>query len=349
MASGCMPATCIYAGTFCLSKKNKKQEKPVAKSIIMKKYSLILFIIFNLLQIGCNKQKEPIWITGTIKNFDKDIIYLKQIDAFNYHDNSLLDSTKIDENGNFKIKVHETTPILLNISKSNWQHPINNVLQESPERYFYGYCAMFFIPEPTIFLDRYTNVELEWNVRNSIDSFAFSSPYLHNQDKFHKYYQMENLSKGLYQDGGSFKKMEVKIAWESINQEINKALDKYEVLGQENKNLFNNYMYTEIKLGAINMFLNWYENIYKNELEKDFKVGEIPKIYTIVFDDYLNHNWSFQSVEFFKMTERFITFNMNKSKSEFRQYYPSSKEKKIIAKEVLKSNVVDKYLATIKL
>lgn len=47
------------------------------------------------------------------------------------------------------------------------------------------------------------------------------------------------------------------------------------------------------------------------------------------------------------MTERFVTFNLNKLHKSFKKFYPVSREKTSIAQKVLKPEIVEKYIRNI--
>lgn len=315
----------------------------------MKKYYSLLSILVYIVLAACNNQANNIVIKGNIKNYEGKLLYAKQIDAISYHSNSLLDSAIVDENGAFEFELSQTTPMLLNLSKYNRQHPVHSVLQDDPETYYYGYCAMFYIPEPTLYLDEPARVELDWTVKNQLDSFSFQYTNVDAQKEFYQYYLKENLSEGLYEEGGNFKPMTIEKAWGIIEQVTNETLAKYKVQEQGKENSFQNYLHTEIKLGGINMLLNWLEHLHKDQLEEAFSSGVLPSLYTHAFELYTNGQWNSKSVEYYKMTERFLTFNLNKAYGKFEQYYPPNEEKLNMAKKVLSPLILDKYVANIKL
>lgn len=312
----------------------------------MKKYIATVILLFSILFLACDNHPKPVTIRGTIKGLEGETVYVKQINPFSYNSNSLLDSSKVDKNGVFEFKIDTPLPILLNLSKENRQHPVNQVLRANPEYYYFGYCAMFYLPEPTLYLTEPSPIDLDWTVKSPLDSFTFKNLNYDYQGKFYNYYLKENLSEGLY-DGGDFKKMEINEAWDVIEQATNEALEKYDIEGNEEQDNYNTYLYTEIKMGAINMFINWFEAVHKDELDLAFTSGEIPPLYTNAFTIYSNEEWNHQSVEFYKMTERFVTFNLNKSRHEFQMYYPPNEEKIAIVKKVLEKDLVDSYIANI--
>lgn len=312
----------------------------------MKNHIAAIILLSSILFFACDNHPNPVTVRGTIKGLEGEMVYGKQINPFSYNSNSLLDSSKVDENGMFEFTIDEPLPILLNLSKENRQHPVNQVLRANPEYYYFGYCAMFYLPEPTLYLTESSPIDLDWTVKSPLDSFTFKNLNYDYQNKFYNYYLNENLSEGLY-EGGDFKKMEAQEAWDVIELAINETLEKYDVEGTEERDNYNAYLYTEIKMGAINMFISWFETIYEEELDVAFTSGEVPPLYTNAFTIYSNEKWNYQSVEFYKMTERFVTYNLNKSRREFQTYYPSNEEKIALAKKILPADLVDRYIANI--
>jgi hypothetical protein len=120
----------------------------------MKHITIIVFLLIAGTSCQNNLkslQKNTLSISGNIKGFEGKTLYLKKISAMSYYDDSVIDSFVVRDNGNFEFNLSESLPLLLNISKNGRQHPIHEILQNDPDKYYYGYCAMFFIPEPTLY------------------------------------------------------------------------------------------------------------------------------------------------------------------------------------------------------
>lgn len=314
--------------------------------------TIILFLVVSA--ISCNNtpkshQTDFIIVKGNIKGFDGKTLYAKNINAISYQNNSILDSALVDNNGDFDFKISKSLPLLLNFSKNGRQHPIHELLQKNPDKYYYGYCSMYYIPEPTLYLTDNLNIQLDWTVSERIDSYNFDLAATKNQVKFYDYYLNEDISKVLYEDDGFFKTMDSQTAWNKVEAAMNEALIKYEVDENTLQDEFNNYLKTEIKLGSANMYLNWYEYMFAKDLEKAFASDNIPELYAKTINMHEDFQWNTDSVEFYKMTERFITFNLNKSIKEFKDYYPTSERKISIARDLLKPSIADEYVSNIDL
>lgn len=314
----------------------------------MKKTCIIKMLLCSLIFLSCNKDSSAVMVRGVIKGYEGKTVYAKKINPFGYESNSLLDSSKVGNNGEFEFEINEPLPLLLNFSKYNNPHPVHKVLQDAPENYYFGYCALFYISEPTLYLTKSSIIDLEWTAEGNLDSFNFKNVNYDYHHKFYDYYLRENLSKGLYEEWGAFKKMEMQEAWEVIEEAINEVLKKYNIDEREQKDKINTYLLTEIKLGAMNMFINWLEEVHKNKLELAFASGEFPNLYSNIFSIYSNNKWNVQSVEFFKMTERFITYQMNKAHRKFQKYYPPNEEKIAITKKILPLELAERYIANFK-
>lgn len=237
-----------------------------------------------VIAISCNNksrsgQTDFITVNGNIKGFNGKTLYAKNINPISYQKNSILDSALVDNNGDFEFKIAKSLPLFLNFSKNGRQHPIYELLQKDPDKYYYGYCAMYYIPEPTLYLTDNSNIQLDWTVSERMDSYNFDLAATKNQVKFYNYYLKEDISKGLYEDDGSFKTIDSETAWSEVEAAMNEALIKYEVGENTLQNEFDNYLKTEIKLGAANMYANWYEYTFAEDLEKAFASGNIPELY----------------------------------------------------------------------
>lgn len=305
----------------------------------------MFFCFLSFLLFSCQYQPKKITINGNIKEYTGEKVYVKQVDAFAYNNNTLLDSAIVNENGDFQFIIENASPLLLSLSKNNRQHPVHKVLQDHPEYYYYGYCAMFYIPEPTAFINESSIIGLDWSVKNQLDSFSFKCADSENFRKFYNYYRQERLGKDLYQENGKFKEMEMEAAWNIIEHAVNELMSKYGVLQNKSDIDNNSYLYTEINLGGANQFLNWLEHINEDKLDDAFKRDALPELYLRTFDRFANNDWNAQSVEFFKMTERYITFNLNKSYRKFQNYYPLDKEKMELVKKILPASVAERYVS----
>jgi len=297
--------------------------------------------------VSKSSQINLITIKGNIQGFDGKSLYLKHISPINYHSNSVIDSSIVKINGDFEFEIDNSLPALLNISKNGRQHPIHEILRKDPDKYYYGYCAMFYLPEPTLYLTKESNIQIDWTVEEGLDAYTFDSETNTNQEIFYNFYLEENMSKSLYQDGGNFKSMDSGTAWSGIESEISKMQSKYGLDEENLQNEFDNYLNTEITLGAVNMFINWYEHTFSMELKDAFASGIIPTLYEEAINLQVDSKWNEESVEYFKLTQRFITFNLNKSLKEFNDYYPSSARKIEMAKQKIKVAVVDNYVRNI--
>ena len=316
----------------------------------MNKISRALFFIIILsscTDVSKNHNKELVTIAGKIKGFEGNSLYIKKINPINYNRNSVIDSTSVDSNGIFKFELSQSLPILLNISKYSREHPIHEIFRKYPDIYYYSYCAMFYVPEPTLYISENNKIEIDWTVADRIDSYIFDEETKINQDKFYDYYLNQNVGDTLYQDDGNFRIMDSNEAWNAIINGIKEIKKKHELDQNHDKSDFENYLNTEITLGAVNMYLNWYENIFSEQLNEDFIIGKIPEQYTNAINMYNNSNWNEESVEFYKMTERFITFCLNKSLKDFKVYYPSTDIKISMAENKLKPEVAKKYIKNI--
>jgi hypothetical protein len=338
----------ILQGAIALSPIIVRQKIKI--NLQMKPLTVILLLSITL--TSCQNKlsalkNDTLTIRGNIKGFEGETVYLKKINAISYNDESVIDSCKVEANGNFEFKTSEPLPFLANISKNGRQHPIHEILQYDPDKYYYGYCAMFFVPEPTLYITKNATIEFDWTVAGNLDNYTFDAVTSTNQKDFYSYYLNVDISESLYQADGDFKKMDPVTAWKGIEKAIENTRKAYGLNDGNLNDDFNNYLNTEIYLGAANMYANWYEYIFNDELLEAFTSGEPPSQYVNIFSIFERSEWNMQSVEYYKMTERFVTFNLNKLNKNFKKFYPTSKEKISIAKKVLKPTIAEKYISNI--
>jgi hypothetical protein len=90
---------------------------------------------------------------------------------------------------------------------------------------------------------------------------------------------------------------------------------------------FDNYLYSEIYLGHLNKFLNWFEENFPEEVENSLKNPNSDIFYSNIFREYNEHIWNSKSLEYYKFTERYVNYNMNIQSKSFENYYQSTEKK----------------------
>lgn len=310
---------------------------------ILASFSLLLSII-----ITSYSQQTTITVNGKISDFDGEKVYAKKVDLFKYKSDTVIDSAVVSVNGAFTFSIKESLPMVINFSTNAGQHPIHGILRESPELYFYGFCAMLYVPEPTLYISESGTLDLDWTVKEQLDSIIITQEDNNNYNTFHDYYLKEDVSNDLYLEDGNFKALEIEDAWTIIENNINETLKKCNASSESVEHSFENYMYSEIILGGINNFLNWFEFTHGDYLKTSFENNNLPPIYINAIKKYANNNWNRQSVEFYKMTERYVNYHLNKENKTFEGYYPISDAKIAVANDELEPSIAKQYVDNLK-
>lgn len=287
-------------------------------------------------------------VTGTIQDFDGKMIYAKKVDAMGYMGNTVLDSAVVDSSGNFSLTLNASTPLILNFSKFEGTHPIHNILINDPDKYFFGYCAMFYVPEPTLYLTEAVDFKLDWKASQGMDTYTFDSLPTDNHKIFYLYYLQEDISDIFYNEEGDYKAMKPEDAWEIMEARRAQALSKFGIDEESLSDPFKSYMNTEIQLGLANFYLSWYENTQVDQLNNQFATGNAPSVYYDLIKLYNKGGWNTDSVEYFKMTERSVTFTMNLANKKFQKYYPVDETKLNVPMKILEYEVAEKYVENLK-
>ena len=112
-------------------------------------------------------------------------------------------------------------------------------------------------------------------------------------------------------------------------------------------NSFDNYLYSEIYLGHLNQFLNWFEEFYPENVELAINNPQSKNIYLEIFSEYNNHKWNSKSLEYYKFTERYVNHHMNIQSKSFENYYKPTEMKRKLAEKVLEGKNRERYLTLI--
>jgi len=110
---------------------------------------------------------------------------------------------------------------------------------------------------------------------------------------------------------------------------------------------FDNFLYSEIYLGHLNKFLNWFEKFHLDNVELAINNPQSKSVYLRIFNEYNNHNWNSKSLEYYKFTERYVNHHMNIESKSFKNYYESTEIKRKLANRVLETKNRERYLELI--
>ncbi|MCL6267461.1 hypothetical protein [Flagellimonas myxillae] len=142
-------------------------------------------------------------------------------------------------------------------------------------------------------------------------------------------------------------KSDYKTCWEQMLIERDfdlKAVDRKNI---ETGNSFDNYVYSEIYLGHLNKYLNWFEQNFPDQVESLIKNPESDTFYSNIFQEYNTHQWNSKSLEYYKFTERYLNYHMNIRAKSFENYYKSTQDKRMMAETILSGKNRQRYLKLI--
>lgn len=308
-----------------------------------------LTILFTVIIISsCNGQKESeeIIISGKLFSSKTKTVYLNEIDHFDYlNDRFTIDSTSISENGEFVFKSQNLASKLISLTTEKFKPYTYQVFSEAPQTYYFGNCEKFFTSIPTFYITDEESININWYETQGIDSISSPSNTGFLQVKLREFYLN---SKKIHASNLDYdNKQEFEANWEQML--IEKEFD-LKTVNQENistENSFDNYLYTEIYLGHLNQFLNWFEQSFPENVKASINNPKLNKFYSNIFSEYNKHNWNSKSLEYYKFTERYVNHYMNIQSKSFEHYYIPSEKKIKLAEKVLGGKNRKRYLALI--
>jgi len=251
-------------------------------------------------------------------------VFLKKVDYFKYNSTDfIVDSIDLKDK---KIKLNLRGESGLFLISDNKSLPRTFVpFIEFPGSYNYILCSNFYTPRNFIYLSgEYAKEELDfikW---------------------FYKNFSKNTFNKKLSTKTG-YKKVEKKAAKEIIEKRKNWFKNKLDVKSKFFSNNFINYINTEIELGARNQYLNWYEEIYENQIISEICSKDSKSEHEITYKQYFLKEWDLSSIQYFKFIERIVNYKVSKEKCDFKIYHQESKVKIKIAEQFLSGKTLEKY------
>lgn len=266
-------------------------------------------------------------------------MFLKKFKHFNYLDeNYILDTCIVNDKGEFSFVIKDTYPKLVSLTNHNKPPNTYQVFKNSPEIFYYSFCANFLAETPTIYLENNSNYRIKkWNSKLNDSSIIYQSKKLNT---LRKYYRSVDFRKGYIDDKREFLNITKENAWQNVSKIRDAFLAEFNLNKEINKNNFENYFKTEITLGAINDFLIWYFRKTDNSIDNDF--------YKALMEIYNSRNWHPDSVEYYKFTEHYINYKLNKINNTRKKYHEPSIAKYEVAKEHARENIKELYIENIK-
>jgi len=298
----------------------------------------LLLIAMVLAIFACKEQHPQIVISGHTEALIGDTIYLKKLDHFDYlNQEYIIDSSIVDEHGDFQFQIDDRKDKLITLSRYKSAPNTNQIFKDEPEHYYYSFCANFFAMNPTLYVEGNKNYEIShWDTSNSDTSISYVSD---KQNKMRTHYRNIDFRGKLSDVNRDFIQLTKENAWAIIEQYRGEKLKLMELTDSFPINSFEHHLKTELYLGAINAYLIWYSYETDGAIDGSF--------YKSLMDQYHSEQWNPNSVEYFKLTERYVTYQLNLKHGATEDYYKPSIEKIEFAKRFASKNVKEQYVANI--
>ncbi len=312
----------------------------------MKNLYLITILVLTIISCDKGNEKNGTVISGKINSTDSGMVYLNEINHFdNLSENYTIDSTSISKNGEFKFKEHNLNSKLVSISTEKFKPFTYQIYSSAPQTYYFGNCEKFFTSIPTFYISDEKRVNINWTESKSIDSISSPDNTGILQVQLRDFYLNSNKIDRSKLDYDV--KLDYKTNWEQMLIEKEFDLRTIDLNNITTENSFDNYLYTEIYLGHLNKYLNWFEKNFPNEVESSIQNPESEKFYSDIFQEYNKHKWNSKSLEYYKFTERYVNYNMNIQSKSFENYYKATQDKIKMAEMVLSGKNKERYLILI--
>jgi len=295
--------------------------------------------------LSCNQKTEKpgTIISGRINQTESQTVYLNEINHFdNLNENYIIDSTSISENGEFIFKKHNLNSKLVSIATKDFKPFTYQIYSTAPQTYFFGNCEKFFTSTPTFYITNEESININWIETENIDSISSPDNSGTLQVKLREFYlnsKKIDVSKLDYDN-----KLDYRTNWEQMLIEKDFDLKAVNLENIEVETSFDNYLYSEIYLGHLNKFLNWFEENFPEEVENSLKNPNSDNFYLNIFREYNGQIWNSKSLEYYKFTERYVNYNMNIQSKSFENYYQPTEKKRKLAEKVLNGNNRERYL-----
>ncbi|KAA1241019.1 hypothetical protein [Aquimarina sp. RZ0] len=219
------------------------------------------------------------------------------------------------------------------------------IYSSAPQTYFFGNCEKFFTSIPTFYITNEKSININWIETQSIDSINSPNNTGIQQIKLREFYLNSNKLDASKLDYDN--KLDYKTNWEQMLIEKEFDLKIVDLDNIKNENSFDNYLYSEIYLGHLNTFLNWFEQNFPEKVENSIKNPKSDNFYSDFFKEYDKHKWNSKSLEYYKFTERYVNYIMNIESKSFENYYQPTGNKRKLAEKVLSGNNRELYLKLI--
>jgi len=284
--------------------------------------TILLLFIFSKIAVG---QIVEIPLNDLKFNFtETKKVFVKKIDYFEYKsDKFIIDSINLTENI-LKFDLDGNEGLFL-ISDNKLTPSTYIPFIQSPKIYHYMFCSNFYKSRNFIYLSNNYSKE-------EFDFFKW----------FYKNFTAKSFDEKLYTKG-DYKRIEKEQARELVENRKRWFLKKLHKRSNKFSRSFINYIKTEIELGAINQYLNWYENIYEKQIKNEICLENQNGEHDHIYKEYLSEKWDKNSIQYYRLIERIINYRLSKEKCEFEIYHKNTNDRIKIAEQILNNEIFEKY------
>ena len=257
----------------------------------------VLFIIKGIAQNHC--------IAVADLTLDNNIqkAYIKKVNYFEYDNNDyIIDSALvINDTICFESKTNEQQ---IHVISSDRDTPYPLIaLRNNPETYYYMFCHNFYLMEDCLLLEN-----------------QFKKSEYEFLKTFHLDFTRKSFDDKLFK-GEDVMIYSVEKVLKKIEKRKNYFYKKLNRSKQEFSKNFISYIETEINLGAMNQFLNWYEEAYEQEIINAFLTNNYSDIHENMYNNFLNRRWNINSIQYFRTVQRVYNYQLSKDNGVFKYYH----------------------------
>jgi len=264
---------------------------------------IILTFFFFTLNFFAQEIKIPVKEMYHIQS--GDTVYVKRVNYFDYKGKYIVDTLFVANDSLYFHKKDKGQ--FLYVFSTNTDVPITYIpLLQAKEQYTFMLCSNFYTGINYLLLDR----------RFNKDEHDFLK-------EFYVLFTKKSFDRKLYEKE-EYKLMPVEKAESLIAQQKNNFYDKLARKTKLFSASFIDYIKTEIELGSINQFLNWYEDTNEQYIKKEFKKTGKSPVHEKYYTYFLNRKWNKNSIQYFRMVERYVNYQISQQKGIFKNYHKES-------------------------
>jgi len=246
-----------------------------------------------------------------------ETVYVSKVNYFEYDsDNYLLDSVYV-KNDSISFVKNSSNQELIVLKKKNEVPSTFLPLIQIRKEYTSMFCSNFYSDSYYMLLtNEYSQQEHGYLM------------------EFYSMFTRKSFDSRLFRNG-NYKTMSIDKALSKIESRKSKFEKHLQEKGPHFSVEFNDYMQTEIELGAYNQFLNWYEEVNEVVLLTGFDETNFSNMHETVYSTVLNKKWNTKSIQYFRMVERILNYNESKKRKKFQTYFAQIPERKTLSAEII--------------